>query len=285
MQRPPKQPPKTSRTSKSDQQLALDEPTIEQKGSIRIPELDPDDIHDFGVPFHQLLQAVLPPDEYEKWLNIEQVEEYFASEHPSDPLQGTYPPLQISCNHTDDDIECICRAICIDCGFRMDMLIMQNYSRSRDELPQGVLDNGYGIIPTFPAYVCQRVNNKFGKTVEKHVARIGTKNPDHIRFVQCSKSKNTFIGVNDHIKANLEKIMKNADKAGGDSQAQWTAYLTLPHTQEALKAMLRHRTWIKAYGDDPTNKLVVGRKKYSFGNRVTSFLNLAGQSSSNSSRR
>ena len=231
VRQPPRQPQRTaSAVSTNDQQLAREEPTVEQRGSIRIPALDPGDTHDFGVNFHQLLQAVLPPAEYEKWQDIKQVEEYFASEHPSDSAQGTFPPLQIDCNHRDDDPECICRGICIDCGFRMPMMIMQNYSRSREELPQGVLDNGYGIVWTFPAYVCQRVVNRFGKTIENHVARIGTKNPDNIREVKCKKSRNTFIGVNDHIKANLEKIMKNADAAGGDSDAQWTAYLTLPHT-------------------------------------------------------
>ena len=92
------------------------------------------------------------------------------------------------------------------------------------------------------------------------------------------------LGVNDHIKANLEKIMRNADAAGGDSNAQWTAYLTLPHTQEALKACLRHRTWIRTYGNDPSKKLAIGRKTYSFGGRVTSFLSGA-QSSSTPSRR
>ena len=204
MQRPPKQPPKQA-SSKNDQQVALGKPTVEQKGSVRVPELDPTDIHDFGVPFYPLMQAVLPPEEYEKWLDIEQVELYFANEHPSDPIQGTFPPLQISCNHNDDDPQCICRAMQIDCGYRMDMMIMQNYSRAREELPQGVLDNGYGIIPTFPAYVCQRVNNKFDKVVERHVARIGTSNPENLRLVQCSKSKNTFVGVNDHIKATSKK--------------------------------------------------------------------------------
>ena len=178
----------------------------------------------------------------------------------------------------------MCRGICIDCGYCMPMVIMQNYSRSREELPQGVLDNGYGIIPTFPAYVCQRVVNKFGKTVENHVARIGTKNPDSIRDVKCKKSRNTFIGVNDHIKANLEKLMRNADAAGGDSDAQWTAYLTLPHTQEALKACLRHRTWLRAYGNDPNKKLAIGRKTYTFGGRVTSFLSGAPSSSTPSRR-
>ena len=162
MQQTPKQPSKRP-SSKKDQQISLDEPSVEQKGSIRVPELDPTDIHDFGVPFHPLLQAVLPPDEYKKWQEIEQVNLYFENDHLSDPVQGTFPPLQISCNHNDNNPECICRPICLNCSYRMDMTIMQNYSRAQEELPQGVLNSGYGVIPTFPAYTCQRVNNKFNK--------------------------------------------------------------------------------------------------------------------------
>ena len=79
VRQPPQQPQRTASTvSTGDQQLAQEEPTVEQRGSIRIPELDPGDTHDFGVNFHQLLQGVLPPAEYERWQDIKQVEEFFS---------------------------------------------------------------------------------------------------------------------------------------------------------------------------------------------------------------